>query len=516
MVRLVVKCWLAILLGLISLESFSQKRIGYRGDLSGFAKSIAPDAWRLIGNVVFTDRDARMYCDSAYYYKDRDDIDAFGNIRIFPDSKGHTSLKGKLLHYKGSERMATITGDVVLVDDSAELKTDVIYYDMNTGVAHYPGRGVITQGKTKIVSDLGDYNKNIKEAYFKRNVVVTNPQGIIHTDTMNYNTGTKNVYFFGPTVINSTDKDTIYCERGWYNMDNGKSSYRKNAWMKGGNNVIKGDTLYYEKFTGLGMAYGNIEMRDSSRNYILKGNFAQYNRINKTGLVTKKAMMVQVDNKDSLYLHGDTIYYGWYLAPKDTTTKDLDTFKYVKAYHHVKFFRHDLQGKCDSMYYAFQDSTLQFIGSPVLWAEGNQMTAEHIKVFIKNKEMEHMELTASSFIVSKKDTGKFDQIRGRDMVGYFKKNTLHKMDVKGNGQMIVFHKDKNRIVGIQKTESSNILIFFKKNKKDKLDLDRISYLNAVQGTYNPPHSISGDDLFLKDFIWLEKYRPVTWYAIFNW
>jgi lipopolysaccharide export system protein LptA len=522
---------------LLSLNVHSQKRINYTAATLEFAKSIAPDAWRLLGNVVFVDRDARMYCDSAYFYQNTEDIDAFGNVRIIPDSKGNTSLTGKILHYKSADRIANITGDVVLIDDSAVLKTATVFYNMNTGMANYPGKGTIVQGKTVIVSDLGAYNKNLKEAYFKRNVVVTNPEGIIHTDTMNYNTVSKNVYFLGPTIINSPEKDTIYCEKGWYNMDNEISSYRQNAWIKGGSNIIKGDTLYYEKFTGLGKAYGHIEMRDSSQNYLLKGNYAQYNRFKNTGLVTKKAVMIQVDNKDSLYLHGDTIYYGWFTVKKDipaaapdslkatpdtlSTALDTlkaasDTFKYVKAYHHVKFFRNDLQGKCDSMYYSFQDSTLQFIGSPVLWAQGNQLTAEHMKIFIKNKAMERLELTSSALIVSQEDTGKYNQIKGRDMTGYFVNNNLHKMYVKGNGQMIYFHTDRGLVVGIQKTESSDIRFFFKKNKKDKLDLDRISYINSVQGSYHPPLELKGNDLFLKDFIWLEKYRPRTWPEIFIW
>ena len=509
---------LLILLIIFTFQAqvYSQKRINYTAVSMEYDKKIAPDAWRLVGNVIFVDRTARMYCDSAYFYKDSEDIDAFGNIRILPDDKGNTSLTGKLLHYKAADRIANISGNVVLIDDSAMLTTSVIFYNMNTGIANYPGNGTIVQGNTTIISDLGAYNKNTKEANFKKNVVVTNPQGIIHTDTMNYNTASKNVYFLGPTIINSNDKDSIYCEKGWYNMDNGKSSYRQNAWIRSSSNSIKGDTLYYEKFTGLGKAFGNIEMRDSSKSYILKGNFASYSRPLKTGFVTKRALMVQVDEKDSLYLHGDTIYYGYFTKLKDTTATVPDTFKYVKAYHHVKFFRSDLQGRCDSLFYSFKDSTLEFIGTPILWAQGNQLTAEHMMIYIKNKEMQRMELTTSAFIVSQEDTGKFNQIKGRNMTGYFKNNNLYKMLVKGNGQTIYFNKEKKEIVGVQKAECSDIKLFFKKDKENKNILDKINYMNDVQGSYNPPFELKGNDLKLKDFQWLEIYRPRTWSEIFIW
>ena len=90
------------------------------------------------------------------------------------------------------------------------------------------------------------------------------------------------------------------------------------------------------------------------------------------------------------------------------------------------------------------------------------------------------------------------------------------MYVKGNGQMIVFHKDKGDVVGVQKTESSDIKLFFKKNKMDKLDLDRVIYINSVQGSFHPPLELKGNDLKLKDFVWLEKLRPRTWPDIFTW
>src|ERR1035437_926208 len=136
-----------------------QQKVLYNAASMQYDKSIAPDAWRLLGNVVFTDRAARMYCDSAYFFEKTQDINAFGHIRIYPDSKGNTTLTGNILHYKATDRIANITGNVVLVDDSATLTTQTIFYNMTSGVADYPGKGKIVQGKTIIISDKGAYNK---------------------------------------------------------------------------------------------------------------------------------------------------------------------------------------------------------------------------------------------------------------------------------------------------------------------------------------------------------------------
>ncbi|MDP4210681.1 MAG: OstA-like protein [Bacteroidota bacterium] len=495
---------------LLSISPVFAQRIGYSANSMEYDKRIGPNVQRLIGNVVFREKSANMYCDSAYFYEKNEDIDAFGRVRIVPH-KGHTSLSGKMLHYSADSRQAIISGGVTLVDDNTTLVTDMIIYNMITGIADYNTQGIITSDKNKLVSQQGSYNKDLKQFYFKHKVVVTNPQYVIHTDTMNYNTESKVVDFLGPTTIVSNDKDSIYCERGWYNTATDISSFQRKAWLKGSGKIIKGDTLYYEKRSSLGKVFGNAQMRDTTQNIILRGNFASYDRIRQKALITKKALMIQVDKKDSLYLHADTIYSGIFTEKNETLAR-VDTFKYVKAYHRVKFFRTDLQGKCDSLYYSFKDSTLQFINDPVLWNNGTQLKAEHVTIFTKNQKMERMEMTNAGFIISQEDSIRFNQIKGRDMTGYFNKdNELYKMLVKGNGQTIYFAKDQGSLVGVQKAESSDIILFFKQRK-----LDRLTYLSQVNGAFHPPFELSGFDLQLKDFIWLDHLRPRSWRDVFIW
>lgn len=506
MVRLIV---FLVFLG-ISCSVFSQKKriIKYKADIVSHSATINPDIDRLIGNATFIDSSASttMYCDSAYFHTKNEDIDAFGNIRVVPFA-GNTSLAGNIMHYNAAIRTAEINGNVVLVDDQTTLTTQTIFYNLTTGVANYPSFGTIVTPDIKIISDLGAYNRNTKESFFKKNVVVTNPDIIIHTDTMNYNTLTKIVDFLGPTIMTTTDQDSIYCEKGWYNRGTEISSFRQNAWLKQKSSIIKGDTLYYERLTGLGKGFGNVELLDTTNNMIIRGNFANIDRRKQTSVVTKRAYMIQVENKmDSLYLHSDTIRSG-------IIVDGTDTSRFVKAYHHVRFFRTDLQGKCDSMYYSFKDSTLELINNPVLWAEGMQLRSDHVKIFIKNQTMDHMDMTSSAFITQQHDSISFNQIKGRNMTGFFRNNKIYKMIVKGNGQSLYFAKEDNtdEITGIMKTESSEITLYMKEGK-----LDKINYTQTISGTFYPPFELSGNDLLLKDFSWLEKIRPKSWQDIFVW
>jgi len=46
---------------------------------------------------------------------------------------------------------------------------------------------------------------------------------------------------------------------------------RVNALVKNNNQIIRGDTLYYEKQTGYGEGFSNIELFDEEQNIILRG-----------------------------------------------------------------------------------------------------------------------------------------------------------------------------------------------------------------------------------------------------
>jgi hypothetical protein len=147
----------------------------------------------------------------------------------------------------------------------------------------------------------------------------------------------------------------------------------------------------------------------------------------------------------------------------------------------------------------------------VLWASNAQLSAEHIKILTKNQRMDKMELTNMSFVITQEDSIRFNQIKGRNMTGYFINNEMYKMLVIGNGQTIYFGKDKGALIGIQKCESSDITLFFKQRK-----LDKITYKNAVSGVFHPPFELSGNDLLLKDFEWLDKQQPKSWRDVFIW
>jgi len=104
----------------------------------------------------------------------------------------------------------------------------------------------------------------------------------------------------------------------------------------------------------------------------------------------------------------------------------------------------------------------------VLWSEANQLSSEYIEIWTKNKEVDQLHMKQLAFIINQEDSARFNQIKGRTMTGYFRNNELYKIITKGNGQTVYYAKDKDELIGVNIAQSSDITIWLKDNKPDKI------------------------------------------------
>jgi lipopolysaccharide export system protein LptA len=464
------------------------------------SSKIRPDFQRLMGNVRLSHDTTVLMCDSAFLNDEKNFVLAYGNVHI--QVSDTLNLFGDSLNYDGNTRIAKIWSNVKLIDNETTLTTDTLSFDRTTEVASYEYWGKIVNDKNVLVSKHGYYHTQTKEFFFKEKVVLINPDYIMHSDTMMYNTVTKVCYFYGPSTIKGQE-DSIYCENGWYNTHTDVARFRKNGWIYHLDQVLTGDSLYYERLNGYGQAFKHAMLIDTVQKVTLTGNYGELQRKKGFALMTDSAMVQMRDKKDTLFMHSDTVY-----ATFDTNRN----IKNILCYYKVKFFRRDLQGMCDSMSYHGRDSTMFLYHDPVLWSEKNQLTSDSIKLTILNSQIDSMVLYNSAFIISKDDTNKYNQVKGRDMVGFFKNNELYKIKVIGNSETVYFAREEDHsLIGITRVYSSDMLIFVEKNQ-----IKSITYINEPKAVTSPEKDVSPYDLKLKGFKWIEGKRPLKKMDIFNW
>ena len=333
---------------------------------------------------------------------------------------------------------------------------------------------------------------------------------------MSYEPDKKTAHFSGPTFI--TSKTTkMYCIAGYYNSATGISEFWDHATItskKG--EKLDGDQIYYDKLKDYGEVHNNVTLSDSTDNIVIKGNYSQYKGDDRTIMVTQHAEMDQAYEKDTLHLHGDTLYA--YNISMNDSNKGSNAPKLLLAYHHVKFYKKDLQGKCDSLTYDEKDSVMRMFYNPVVWADQKHLTADTMRLNFENKKLSTLDMRKNSFIISrdtmasKEDSLQFNQIKGRDMKGFFVKNKIYKVKVMGNAQTVyyVYSDNNTSLIGPNRAESSNMLIFIDSNK-----VHSITFLQKPDATLFPVKDIKPAEFLLGNFSWRISERPMRKEDIFK-
>lgn len=465
-------------------------------DVTKYNEDINPDARILLGDVELEHNDFIMFCDSAYFFPSQNKIEAFSNVHI---QRGDTlDLFGDYLSYSGNRNFGRVRRNVVLRDKQAKLTTDSLNFYSENNYAYYFEGGKIENEDKTITSRQGHYYSDRNIANFKDSVVIKDPDYTVNCDTLEYNTETEVAYFFGPTHIHS-DKNYLYCENGWYKTKEAQFFFNKNACYEKEDRMVRGDTLFYDDSLGYGEIRSNADIRDTTENIILKGNYSEYTDEPEKAFMTDSAHMISIDDEnDSLYLHADTLKSHY-----DTTGE----YRMFKAYYQAKIYKSNLQGKCDSLFYSLKDSIIRMYYEPALWTDSSQITANFIEIFTENDRINKFILHNAAFMISQEGEDRFNQIKGKKMTGYFKENNLKTVEVNGNGETIYYTKNKQDIVGVNKAVSSNLLIQLSDNQ-----VTRVTMLKEPDGTLYPLGDLK--ETKLEGFQWLEELRPKSKYDIF--
>ncbi len=447
---------------------------------------------KLIGDVQLRQTGMRMTCDSAYLYMDQNNVDAMGHVHII---QGDTlNIYSKRLKYFGNQRKAILNDSVRLVDPNMTITTDQLNYNTKTHLATYLTGGTLKNDSSALTSKHGYYYNDTKDAFFKDDVKLVDPRFTLTADTLQFNTASKISYFLGPTHIVNDSGDIMYCEGGFYDTRNDSAFFTKHPSFTKKAQKLLADSINYNAKTKIGIARTNITFTDTSEKMIVLGNYAFYNNRTKYLLVTKKPVLINILKTDSLYLGCDTM-----ISKTDT----VNHYHNFYAFHHVKIYKSDMQGVCDSLSYSDKDSVFHLYYNPVLWVQTSQLKGDTILMFLHNRHIDHLKLLKNAFVINVADSIHYNQVKGRNMTGYFKDNELDKLHVLGNGESIYFAKtDSGKNVGVNKATCSNMMLYFKDKK-----VDHIVFLVKPDAVLNPPSSLKPEDLKLKDFQWLEKRRP---------
>ena len=463
-------------------------------DVATFSKSMG-DMQRLIGNVKMRHDSAYFFCDSAYFFEKTNSFNAFQNVHIIVNDS--VEIFSDLLDYDGNTRFAEFFDNVKLMDDSTILLTEYLTYDRNLHLACYPDSATTYRGDKTLISCIGYYRDDLKEFSFFENVEVTSPKCQMFTDTLYYNTNIEKMWFEGPTII-INEENTLDGEHGYYLVDEDIAFLDKRPVMRNETQRMKSDSMYYNRNIGLAKAYDHVDMIDTSYKVVMRGNYVEMWENKGLSFATDSAYAISYDNdnSDSLYIHGDTLFMYF--------DKQKEEAKKLIARRNVRFFKSDMQGKCDTLTYLVADSTIRMRVNPILWAEDSQMTGIDIDIKIKDQAIDWVLQKGNAFIISQDTVEGFNQIKGTDITSRFKDGGIHRVNVDGDKAETIYwiRDDDGSLIGIDVSNSETMVI-----EMENQSISIIKSFKAISETMYPESDLSESSRYLQGFKWHDEARP---------
>ena len=495
---------------------------------------------KLIGNVSLKQEESFMYCDSAYVDVTKNNVQAFGNVRIV--QPGGTEVLSDYLRYVGNIRKAFLKGNVVLTDGKSTLWAEELDYDLGTKIGVYTQGGTLQSETTTLSSNTGNYNVKTKDARFTGEVYVTDPKYDVVSEDLGYNTETKLVRFFGPSIVNN-DKSELRTSSGTWDAKNEVAHFVTRSSIQNAEQYIESDKMDYNRKTGFGVAVGKVIAIDTGQHTTLYCGYVQYNEITRNLLATVRPVMKQMNNNDSLFIRADTFYAAPVpkakdttldsnrkaeikkplgkniteiskAAPTDTVRSDSTQPRYFIGYHHVLVYSDSLQARCDSISYSQADSTMRLMYSPVAWSRTSQITGDTILLYMDSSRLKKLYVPNNALVVSQSGppkAGLYDQTQGKTLTGYFENNAIREMVVMPNAEAIYYSKDEaGAYLGVVQAQSERMRVYFENEQVSRILLEQ-----EPRQTMTPMQQVNIPATRLSRFQWLIDKRPKSVQELFD-
>jgi len=492
------RCFIFFLVFCNFFSLFAQqqgKKIAFRAEWQYHDEDLLPGIDRLIGNVIFSQENTIGYADSAYYYIDENRMIAFGKpVRIYVNDT--VTLYGTRAKYDGNSKISTISKNVILKDNTSTLYTDSLIYNTLAGIGYYVTGGKMISKEDTLTSKVGIYNTHTKIANFREDVMLNNPTYQMMCDSFNYNTNTEIVSFLCRTHLISKENN-VFTNSGWYDTHHNFSQLIDSVKIINKNQELTADSVFYDKNLGFGIAQSRVTINDTTRGFVIRGDYGEYLENAGASWITKQALLIVVDkeNNDSLYLHADTLKIFF---------DSIQNPQLMLAHYHVKFFSKELQGACDSISYNVADSVGNMYYNPVLWNGKNQFFGDTIRFTRIDSLTSSIELLKDAFIISDVfDEVEFNQVKGKNIIGFIRNKELIQANAINNVEIIYYVMDEDTLlIGINRLETTEMKMFLINN-----EIEELRFYDYPDGKLWADNELPMNDRLLKNFRWLDGYRP---------
>jgi len=518
------------------------------------------------GLVELLDKDGNILRTERLTYNTKDSVAVFeygGSMK----EKGGNVIESYNGTYDAKEGLFTFDRDVELYMDSIEIKTNTLHYFTDTERAHFGKNTHLWRDQGFLRADAGWWDRPTRVAHFNDHVFMFDPSYDAWSDEVYYyqDNGAVDLYY-NAQVLDSTNKsvylgdhlqympaDSVESQRGLLTGNPAIIYYGENE-----NHVVdtlyaRADTFYVYAVPRCNIPADEVKeaerriedmmfdalakkraeeaeerekeriqkmrdvgklppewverQRDSLAAVAAADSLARLDSLAKAEMPGQIDSLSVIPEERSEFGNLDSLATATAdsLAVVRDSVPDTTPVRYVLGWHHVRMFRSDLQGACDSVVFCELDSIARLYGEPVLWNEvRNQLTAEEMQLLMRNGAVDRGSMITNAWLISQQDSTHFDQIKSTEMLGYFRDNQIYRFDALGGVSAIFYMVDENVITTINVKESKSLTAAMKDGQAQ-----RLLYMESIKSDAYPVGDLAPEKQRLKDFKWRGDERPVS-------
>lgn len=487
-------------------------------------------------NVRLINRDVTLET-PVFNYDMGIDLGYYENVggKLYDSLNTLTSLDGE---YNPTSKEAIFNVNVHLQSrnrdsgDTLEIYTQSLYYNTLTHVARMDDESTVRNADGVIFTSNGEYNtESTFTQLFNRSTVVStmdNSRGTTLTaDTIFYDRKLARGEAFGNMVLTDTiNKMIMEGDYGYFD------SMIDSAFVTGRARVINYQPLGDGDFNPdmVDTLYVNDTFTRSTGTIYLHGDTIRAFRTIKQRLDTiyidAPAVVAEEGTATDVPVQADMTHATQgadsakvvesALPRQFRIEEGADTTRFVVAAPHVKFYRKDMQGLCDSLTYVSVDSTVYMNYHPVVWSDNRQISGDMIKIHFRdsvwydadsvaNKKttLDRAIIPSGGFMAELIEEGYYNQLSGKEMIAQFKGGQLDHLDVNGNVLAITFPEENDSTINkVLNVESSFLAADFANNAIKYMKL-----WSETNATVTPLYLAKKSIFFLPAFKWYGEHRP---------
>lgn len=448
---------------------------------------------RLLGEVEMKHQNSLIYCDSAHFFGGENRAQLFGKVRIV-DTEDPITTSSAYAEYDGNTKLAKLRNNVIFTNQETTLYTDYLDYNRETNVATYFNDGRVVDSTNVLTSERGVYEVNQEQITFRQDVVLVNPDYTMKTNHLIYLTIPKTSQTRGLTNIVSKEGYKLDAQDGSF-YDTQKKQFRfYDGLVETDESRVKAQELFYDEAEAYYEGKDDVRVLNKERQVEVYGDNGKYWEDRKYSLVHGNALVRKYFEKDTLFMTADT------LISQDS---EADTAKYLLAFNSIQLTKTDLAGIADSLVYNYADSSIQLFQDPVMWNQKSQISADSMVFYIANEELDRVFMKEKTFAVMTDTLLNYNQMKGRQMTGYFKEGQMESLLIEGNGESLYFALEADTLTqGVNRILSANIRLNFVDGA-----IQKANFGIRPDGKFTPVQKIDEKISRLEGFNWRIEEKP---------